>query len=223
MSHVLHVYPEQASNTCWHSFLVMLHKPSRGQDYATPSSATANLPVAAAAAAPLAASAAAFVPQLHTNKLAYRPSGWLHATPTEFACLLCGGFMAAIAIIKAYLQAHNPRQRQQQRQLTCPATSASKQCKRHKFAFICVRVCGQSTAHIGNYLCIGRTTKWMPEKSKGRGRVMEVQSELGTQRGGFYQGWLREGAEIFLRRGSVSNVLISCFIQSKSAEWRRHR
>lgn len=157
----LRLYPEQASNTCWHNFLVMLHKLSPCQDYAAPSAATANLPLAAAAA-PLAASAAAFVPQLHTNKLAYRPSGWLHATPTEFACLLCGGFMAAIAIIKAYLQAHNPRQRQQQeqqRQLTCRATSAGKQCKRHKFAFICVRVCGQSTAHIGNYLCIGRTTE----------------------------------------------------------------
>lgn len=119
----------------------MLHKLSRCQDSAAPS-ATANLPLAAAAA-PFAASAAAFAPQLHTNKLAYRPSGWLHATPTEFACLLCGGFMAAIAIIKAYLQARNPRQRQQQqqRQLTCPATSTGKQCKRHNFAFICVRVC----------------------------------------------------------------------------------
>lgn len=86
----------------------MLHKLSPGQNTAVLAAVAANLPLAAAAVA------AAFVAQLHTNKLAYRPSGWLTgwlaATPTEFACLLCGGFMAAIAIIKAYLQARNPRQ-----------------------------------------------------------------------------------------------------------------
>lgn len=41
--------------------------------------------------------------------LSHIPRGAGDGTATAFACLLCGGFMAAIAIIKAYLQAHNPR------------------------------------------------------------------------------------------------------------------
>jgi len=125
---------------------------------------------------------------------------------TEFACLLCGGFMAVIAIIKAYLQAHNGRHWRWRQQLerprhedndpgqqlqeplstgnsswptgSChPANEPSCHPAILRPCVCPVQVCGHLTAHIGNYLHIGTGITHTEQQKGGQGKEGGVQGQ----------------------------------------------
>lgn len=79
-------------------------------------------------------------------QLAYQTSDFgSRPGQTEFACLLCGGFMALIAIIKAYLQAYNDRRQRRRQQLERSRHEDNEGQQERMWLF----------SHIRNYLHFG--------------------------------------------------------------------